>query len=507
MSLGSFQFPSLDYNSYNPPNDNKCWAVAKEFKIGNSDEITGFVYTPDGEKILASTNKGEIYLFNLTSGVTDWKINIQANSAGYPIVTDIHPNGNEFLLVFKSENETPVRSVFTLSTKDGKVLRKTVEEDSRFFQSGLNIDHRKPNADQIKEREETGLAPYWYLLPVYSKYAKSGSQIISLYTNVMTGPNLYDRVFILHDAKTMKIIWRYQIISDKENFDGDQPSGFKNSLPFPSIVEKKEQNGFYYGTPHARIHVLDEKIAKKNETKKDIIEMEAPPVFANPKSNNTSYDNLAMPIRSLDIAGDGKNLWVSAGEGGEHQVYALNPKTGEEAFRSPVYGWSKAKIAPDNNNLAVSGTSAGYSLWILNSSNGKLQFSGFELGFSWNPKYKEAVIGGTSLQILREYDIKKIKLSQTWKKQNLFLKTGTMLQIRGSGKIELSTGETSSEADRWSFDDTIDLLVGPQGRKSLADSAEGVIYLKGEGEISVCGGLTESEFKASGMGFGRKSWK
>ncbi len=505
VSLGSFQFPTLDYASYNPPNDNKCWAVAKEFKIGDSDEITGFVYTPDGEKIIASTNKGEVYFFNLTTGATDWKINVQANSAGYPIVTDIHPNGSEFLVVFKSENETPIRSIFILSAKDGKVLRKTSEEDSRFFQSALNIDHRKPSPAEIKEREETGVAPYWYLLPIYSKYAKSGSQIISLYTNVMTGPNLYDRVFILHDAKTAKVIWKYQTISDKENFDGDQPGGFKNSIPFPSIVEKKEQNGFFYGTPHARIHILDDKVAKKNEPKRDIEEMEAAPVFANPKSNNTSYDNLAMPIRSLDISEDQKSLWLAAGEGGEHQVYAYNPKTGAETFRSPVYGWGKARIAPDNKSLAVTGTSGGYSLWIINSSNGKLQFSGFDLGISWNPKYKEAVIGGTSLQILRESEIKKVKISKAWQKQNIFLKTGTMLQINGSGKIELSTGE--GDADRWSFDDTKELLIGPQGRKSIADSVEGVVYLKGEGEVTICGGLTESEFIATGIAVGRKTWK
>ncbi len=506
LSLASFQFPSVDYNSYNPPNDKVCWAVAKEFKIGNSDEITGFVYTPDGEKIIASTTQGEVYLFNLNTGTTDWKINLKANSVGYPLVMDVHPNGSEFLVVFKSENETPIRSIFTLSTKDGKVLRKTKEEESKFFQAGINVDHRKPSPAQIKEREETGLAPYWYLLPVYSKYAKSGSQIISLYTNVMTGPNLYDRVFILHDTKTGKVIWKYQLIADKENFDPEQPAGFKNGLPLPTIVEKKEQNGFYYGTPHARIHILEEKSAKKNESKKDIEEMEAPQVFANPKSSNSSYDNLAMPIRSLDVSEDQKNLWVSAGEGGEHQVYALNSKTGVENFTSPVFGWGKLRIAPDNTTLAVTGTNAGYSLWIINSNSGKLQFSGFDLGFSWNPKYKEAVIAGTSLQILRESEIKKVKLSKSWNKQNLFLKTGTMLQIVGSGKIELSTGEVNSGEDRWSFDDTKELLIGPQGRKSIDLSVEGALYLKGEGTVSVCGGLTETEFNATGMEVGRRQW-
>ena len=81
-----------------------------------------------------------------------------------------------------------------------------------------------------------------------------------------------------------------------------------------------------------------------------------------------------------------------------------------------------------------------------------------------------------------------------------------MLQIVGSGKIELSTGEVNSGEDRWSFDDTKELLIGPQGRKSIDLSVEGALYLKGEGTVSVCGGLTETEFNATGMEVGRKHW-
>jgi hypothetical protein len=506
IEIHSFQFPSLDYNSFNQPTDTSCWYVAKEFKLGNSDQITGFAYTPDGEKVIASTQSREISLLNLSTGVVEWSIKFSETNDQYPVVQDIHPNGSEFLVILKSESGEAPRRVFFLSTKDGKLLRKTAEEDSKFFQAKLNIDHRKPSPAEIKEREETGLAPNWHLLPYYAKYVKSGSQIISLYTNTMTGPNLYDRVFILHDAKTTKPIWRYQIVADKENFDSDQPGGFKNSIPFPSILEKKDQSGFYYGTPHARIHILDEKVVKKNENKKDIEEMEAPLVFANPLSINSSYDNLAMPIRSLDISEDQKNLWVSAGEGGEHQVYAIDTKKGMSIFRSPVFNWGKARIATDNKTLAVTGTNSGYSLWIVNSISGKLQFSGFDLGFNWNPKYKEGIIGGTSLQVLKEASIKKVKLADSWQMQNIFLTEGTMIQIFGIGKIEISTKDNVPDGDRWSFDDTKELLIGPQGRKTIQGSEEGRVYLRGEGEVSICGGLTEAEFKAKGI-IDRKTWK
>ena len=232
-------------------------------------------------------------------------------------------------------------------------------EESTFWQPRADKDHRRPDAAEISERKARGLGEYWVLVPRAARFVSGGERLLVTWVNSMSGVDLYDRSFMLYEFSSGRRLWQYTIISDKKSFDDDQPAGFRVGLPRPPIVEHPMGTQFLYGTPHARVHLLDEAIVRASAGHAKVEEKTAGPEFANPRHPKPAYDDLAQAISDLAVDRTKKRLFVAGGTGGEQFVYVYDIDTRQEIARSPEMHVEYLRLSADGNYLVTVGSEGG----------------------------------------------------------------------------------------------------------------------------------------------------
>ncbi len=374
-----------------------AWIPSGTIPTGLSS-ITTFRFTPDGKQVLVSTDFGELALFDRT-GRALWKLKPFPNSKNAIFIADIHPDGRTFLTYTGIGAAEDHLTLNFHDMRTGRITR-SISEESTFYQPRATKDHRKPPQAEIAERKDAGLGEYWILMPRDAKFVRGGKQILVTWVNSMSGPDMYDRHFQLHDAATGRRIWEYTIVADQKNFDDDQPAGFKIGLPRPPIVEHPQGKGFLYGTPHARIHVLDEKTIQESAKKELVEEKTAGPELANPRHTKPSYDELTQAVSDLVVDPAKKLLFVAAGSGAEEIVHVYDLKSMREIARSPQMAAEKIRLSSDGGFLVTMSRQVG-STRLINLKTGTLEYKGGQT-IEWNPAALEfAELSGDDLVIFK----------------------------------------------------------------------------------------------------------
>ena len=383
-----------------PPGANtdppELWATSRTIATGLSG-IVSFRYTPDGTGLLVATDLGELALFDRASGRLAWKTKPFPESRNAIYVGDIHPDNRSFVTytgLGASEDH------YTLNFHEmgsGRITR-TLTEESSFWQPRANKDHRRPDAAEIGERRAAGLGDYWVLVPRAARFVNGGQRLLVTWVNSMTGPDLYDREFVLYDSATLRRRFHYTIVSDKKNFDDDQPAGFRIGTPRPPVVPHPNGSDFIYGTPHARIHLLDDTTVQAAAGKAKVEEKSAGPEIANPRHPKPAYGDLAQAVSDLAVDPARGLLFAACGTGGEQFVYVYDLASRREVARSPEMHVEYIRLSADRNYLATMSRQIGETR-VFNLTDGRLEFRAGGT-VEWNPVLTEfAMLSGEGLAL------------------------------------------------------------------------------------------------------------
>jgi len=504
LLLVSAKFPVFDALEFHPKGE--AWGVVHSVFLENFS-ITSARYTPDGNSVIAGSDYGDIICADINTGRIRWKVRPFPGTKNEIYVTDVDPSGQKFLTV---TSIGATEDHFTLNvhrTSDGSIV-KSIAEESYFYHKDYEyvLDHRRPSPQKVQEIEEEDGSRYWIMRPVGAKFAHGGRHILSRWINIRADYALYDVSFRLHDAQSYQRAWHYQLRPDKDSFDPGQPGGWQITLPTAPIAELKDGR-YMYGNPHARLHILDEALIKRNEKIPNVMEKTTPPVFAVPLSVNKEFTDMAMAICDIQQAPDGQTVYVAAGTGGNRQVYAFDLKSKKAVWESHEYDVGMVTVSPNGSMIATGhATGGGSRTHLIDVRAMKHLYAGPRFGtmttssVHWNPVFAEAlVVRGNMIAFLRKLPLRRIQVSDSWKGAGFYVRRGVSFYAFGKGELNVSTLNTS-ESDRWSRSDNDDLFFGEaDGRIDLAgdEKLEGEVYLKGDpGSWEIYGGLGSEEFQS-----------
>jgi WD40 repeat protein len=504
LLLVSAKFPTFDPLEFRPAGE--AWGVVHSIFLDDF-ALTSARYTPDGNSVIAGSDYGDLMMADINTGKVRWKHRPFPGTKNAIFVTDVDPSGQKFLTV---TSIGATEDHFTLNvhrTSDGRILQSIAEESSFYHKDGEYVqDHRRPDPARVQEIEEEEGSRYWVMKPVGARFAHGGRHILSRWTNAREDYGLFDVSFRLHDAQSYQRLWQYQLRPDKDTFDSSQPGGWQITLPAAPIAELKDGR-YMYGNPHARLHILDEALIKRNEKIPNIMDKTTPPVFAVPLSVNKEFTDMAMTICDIQQSPDGQTAYVAAGSGGNRQVYAYDLKSRKEIWHSHEYDVGMVTVSPNGAMMATGfGTGAGSRAHLIDVRAMKHVYAGPRFGtmttnsVHFNPVYAEAlVVRGSMVSFLRKFPLRRIQVGEAWKGAGFYVRRGVSFYAFGKGELNVSTRNTP-ESDRWSRSESDDLFFGEaDGRIDLAgdEKLEGEVYFKGDpGPWEIYGGLNAEEFQS-----------
>lgn len=500
----SARFPVFDPLEFRPDTD--AWGVVHSVFLEDFS-LTSARYTPDGNSIIAGSDYGDLILADINTGKIRWKVRPFAATKNEIFVTDVDPTGQKFLTITSIGAAEDHYTLNVHRTSDGSILH-SIAEDSFFYHKDYEyvVDHRRPDPAKVQEIEQEDGSRYWTMRPAGARFAHGGRHILSRWINARADYALYDVSFRLHDAQNYQRLWHYQLRPDKDTFDPGQPGGWQITLPTAPIAELKDGR-YMYGNPHARLHILDEALIKKNEKIPNIMDKTTPQVFAIPLSVNKEFTDMAMAVSDIQQSPDGQTVYVAAGSGGNRQVYAFDLKTRKELWQSHEYDAAMLTINPTGRMLATGfGTGGGSRVHLVDVQAMKHLYAGPRFGsmttnsVQWNPVYAEAlVVKGNIAAFLRKLPVRRIQVQDTWKRAGFYVRRGVSFYAFGKGELHVSTLD-SKESDRWSRSEKDDLFFGEaDGRIDLAgdEKLEGEVYLKGDPATwYIYGGMSTEEFQS-----------
>ncbi|MBL8018061.1 MAG: hypothetical protein JNM27_00225 [Leptospirales bacterium] len=514
LFLVSAKFPVFDALEFRPQGE--AWGVVHSIFLEDFS-LTSARYTPDGNAVIAGSDYGHLILADINTGKIRWKVRPFPESKNEIFVTDVDPSGTKFLTITSIGAREDHFTLNIHQTSDGKIIQ-SIAEESYFYHKDHQyvVDNRKPDPAKVQEIEAEEGSRYWIMRPMGARSAHGGRHILSRWKNAREDFGLFDVSFRLHDVQTSRRLWHYQLRPDKVTFDDGQPGGWQITLPTAPIAELKDGT-YIYGNPHARLHILDEGLIKKNEPIANIMEKTTPPVFAIPLSVHKGFTDMAMSICDIQQSPDGQTVYVVAGTGGNRQTYAFDLKTKKETWHSHEYDVGMATVNPGGTMLATGYLSGGGSrVHLIDLQSMKHVYSGPRFGtmttnsVQWNPVYAEAlVVRGNMVVFLRKLQLRRIQIGDSWKAAGFYVRRGVSFYAFGKGEINVST-LNKPESERWSRGETDELFFGESdGRIDLARDAdlEGEVYLQGDPATwEIYGGLSAEEFESVARVRSRK-WK
>lgn len=469
--------------------------------------LTSARYTPDGNSVIAGSDYGDLIFADINTGKIRWHVRPFPGTKNEIFVTDVDPSGQKFLTVTSIGAREDHYTLNVHRTSDGSILQ-SIAEESAFYHKDHEyvVDHRKPDPAKVQEIEQEEGSRYWVMRPAGAKFVHGGRHILSRWMNAREDYGLYDVSFRLHDSQSYQRLWHYQLRPDKDTFDEGQPGGWQITLPTAPIAELKDGR-YIYGNPHARLHILDEALIKKNEKIPNVLDKTTPPVFAVPLSVNKEFTNMAMTICDIQQSPDGQSVYVVAGSGGNRQTYSFDLKTRKEVWQSHEFDAAKLSVSPNGAMLATGyATGGGSRVHLIDLRTMKHVYAGPRFGtmttgsVHWNPVYAEAlVVRGNMVVFLRKLPLRRVQVSDSWKGAGFYVRRGVSFYAFGKGELHVSTLNTP-ESDRWSRSESDDLFFGEaDGRIDLAgdEKLEGEVYLKGDpASWEIYGGLSSEEFQS-----------
>ncbi|HNN74492.1 MAG TPA: hypothetical protein PKN93_07565 [Leptospiraceae bacterium] len=491
-------FPKFSKDDFSNPSGESAFGIVRSIELDDF-AVASVRYLPDGQRVIVGSSDGRVALVDLASARAQWAVSPIANFRDWISVLDVDPTGQKFVFIVSGDQGDAYMTLYIASTQDGRILKKISGEKSNLYQKHFDyeIDLRYPGPDGEKKRlEEDNLAAYWLMVPYAARFTSKGGLITS-WKNSADTHAMYDRSFRLFDSNFRKV-WEYQVKADEKTWDPLEPAGFKNGLPVPPIVEMTD-GSFLFGTPHARVQQITDALAKSNMKKPNLVDQAFAPVFANPKSIHSEFEDTAMPVSDLAVGADGK-VYVSAGDGGQRQIYAFDGKTRREIFHSHEFDASHVQISPNGKLLATGYlTGAGSRVHIIDLERGKLLYMGPRFGSMntgsvvWNPKFEQAAVASGSILLLSRREKQTVRVGTSWTRTGIFARPGVSICGFGNGAVEITT---DPKEGGYSFSESDDFFAGPDGRIAIPAEKAGELYLKAEspGNWTIYGGLKSEEF-------------
>ncbi len=485
------------YDSFKAPTGPVWWMATHRVTLPVDGNVISARYLVEGNRVILSTDKHEIALFDVPTCKITWKL-VPGRDVNDVQVCDTSADGSQFITMVQSSSANCHGWIEVRETRTGRVL-KTVREHSRYYHSchGETCDHRPP------KNRKPGVPPgggttEWPMAPGGAQFSFDGSRVLVRWLNRDMIEDIYDQHYSMYDFPSMNLSWAWSVYHGGQPHDSCRSRGYK-SFDSSAMMFMSRTGRIIYSIPEGGIFEFTEDTVRNAMAIENICRR--PPGSPLMRVDMTGMARYGVWLEFSQDDGKMLSSWKD-GNGYRITLIDLNARrvlVQSDAIQRIVY----ASFAPADK-LIVSG---GHSSLVIWDSAGRLQSvwpanpAGTDrITVALHPGRKEVMaFRGRDAYLIHERRPRTVKLVPgEFTPTGAYIRHGVDLYIAGTGPVVFRSGDVEI---RKPFSGTVKALTSTAAGNAvmlLPDEKNrfGEVFLRSERgeEVQVFGGLTKDEY-------------
>jgi WD40 repeat protein len=503
----------LEYNDkeliqFNLPKGSKWWMAVSSVPLGFDGAVTAIRYTPDGDKMIASSDSGELALADLNTGIILWKT--PKTEREYRVfVLDISPDGSVFavsraLSSASDKKDDPGSLPLEIrETATGKLIKK-INGFSGFYHFHKGNDGKIFEESDLR-RNEKNLELYkkqgYYLFSmkaVSAKFTNDGRSLLVHWANDREDLSLIDHQFQLIDLVKYDEIWSWQYVNDRVDIcsSGTQNAKIDEGIIYAPLIYDKNRERLIYAVPDGEIRAINISTVVKSMKIENVHYKPAGELIFDMRKDADWQPS------ALSISPDGKFVLVTVMLDGSEHIELIDLEAKKRVLKSPrINNISGTYFSPDGKYVIGYGMGGGQLLiW---DDAGKLagdwpRFGGG--GFfatDINPVKKEiASVIKDSIILITEREKKDLNCKAgKYTPAGVYIKEGTDIYFKGTGLLKFKSGNL--EINKVFHNDIEGYTSSSDELYDMSDKGRwGEVFIQADSSqnLTFYGGLSKEEF-------------